>query len=136
MIEFNKVTWYSKAAALILAVIVGYLGFRIGVEYAQLPEASPTGPRGAPAETVRRFDSLTCEGGAGVLVAHSRKGVTLSLPDGRIMFLPRVGTESGGEQYMSADGAIIFSLGEEAFFRENGRVKYGGCVPQTAEASP
>lgn len=54
-IEWNKVTWYSKVVAIILFVVVFYLGFYTGKIYEQVklqigPEetiATPTAPTGA-----------------------------------------------------------------------------------------
>jgi hypothetical protein len=35
-IQFNKVTWYSKALALALFVILPFLGFYLGIRYGRL----------------------------------------------------------------------------------------------------
>lgn len=72
-----------------------------------------------------------CDAGQTVDAAFSNgalSSVSLQLPDGRALVLPRARSGSGA-RYADADGRVVFwNKGNTAFVEEGGRTTYAGCV--------
>jgi membrane-bound inhibitor of C-type lysozyme len=142
-IEWNKVTWYSKLAAIILFVLVFYIGFNLGKDKAAIiPEPEFSQPTAEPINIV----SYTCGTGK-VIIAKYYQGeskpspssdkppipggsVALELGDGRSMTLLQTISADGG-RYADADESFVFwSKGNTAFITESNpdNTTYKNCV--------
>ena len=49
MIEWNKVTWYSKIIALLVCIALPFIGFYLGVKFQEAREAAQAAHAGGPA---------------------------------------------------------------------------------------
>ena len=131
-IEWNKVTWYSKVAAVVLFVLTFYIGFNLGKDTVKIiPEPEFTHSTiTKPINTV----SYICSSGK-VVIAKFYQGadkpvsspnqppiptgsVALQLGDGRSVSLAQTISADGG-RYADPDESFVFwSKGNGAFITE------------------
>jgi len=142
-IEWNKVTWYSKVAAVVLFVLTFYIGFNLGKDTLKIiPEPEFKHPSVVkPINTV----SYVCDSGK-VIIAKFYQGenkpvsnpdqppiptgsVALELGDGRSVSLLQTISADGG-RYADPDESFVFwSKGNGAFITENNpnNMTYKNC---------
>lgn len=140
-------TWYSKLLAVILFVLVFYVGFLLGKDTVSVPfEREFSQPSTVqPINTV----SYTCAGGKVIIAKYYQNesipvaksgqppipggSVSLTLGDGRSMTLLQT-ISADGTRYADTDESFIFwSKGNTAFIAENDLTNktyngYNNCV--------
>ena len=125
-ISFTRVTWYSQIVAIILFVLVWYVGFSVGrywvSPYRQGTDAPLTGVVNA---AVFRCD-LPASGFISSVFYSDR--VSLTLSTGRRITLPHA-LSADGARYANTDESFVFwNKGNTAFVTENGTTTWDGCV--------
>ena len=159
-VEWNKVTWYSKIASIILFVLVFYIGFCLGKYSAQkiIPDSSPVQTSSVVSQTAVvepiNIVSYTCGAGK-VIIAKYFQGeskpapspdmppvpggsAVLYLGDGRAFTLSQTISADGG-RYANPDESFVFwSKGNTAFITEGSpnNTTYKGCVVASQTAKP
>ena len=125
-ISFTRVTWYSQIVAIVLFVIVWYVGFCVG-RYWISPGRQHTEPPLAPAINAAVF---RCDVPANSFISsvfYSDR-VSLTLSNGRRITLPHA-LSADGARYANADESFVFwNKGNTAFIEEQGTTTYSGCV--------
>jgi membrane-bound inhibitor of C-type lysozyme len=127
--EWNKVTWYSKIAAVVLFVATFYLGFYIGSLVTSADEAatqvSDVTPPGMDIINAALF---TCSSGQALYATFRERLVTLVLSDGRKVTIPQAISASGARYATPNESFVFWNKGNTAFIQENGKEIYSGCV--------
>jgi len=127
-IQWNRVTWYSQTAAVVIFVGVFFLGFWLGQVY---NEAKGGGPVKKNEDQQKQFinaATFKCDGGKAVSAAFYSDSVEISLSDGRGLELPQTISASGA-RYANADESFVFwNKGDTAFIQEQGNETYKNCV--------
>lgn len=149
-IEYNKVTWYSQLAAIILFVAVFFVGFYVGKKYER---AHPWAADNAPKATVPaggNYDTaldpnamanpannigaavfsanFKCTGGKNINAQFAGNQVKLTLSDGRSIVLPQVISASGARYANANESFVFWNKGKGAFITEDGTLTYGNCL--------
>ena len=139
-IEWNKVTWYSKLAAVIIFVATFFAGFYLGSQYGRIraTETSiekdvqavrPSGGLRPQGSDVINDVVFACPGGKSIhAIFRTSRTVDLGLSDGRAMTLPQAISASGA-RYANADESFVFwNKGDGAFIQENGTTTFSDCA--------
>jgi hypothetical protein len=154
-IEWNKVTWYSKIAAVMLFILVFYIGFDLGQYSLPIIPIAISTQQQLPLKNVKPINivSYTCNAGK-VIIADFYQGeskptggpdmppipsgsVALKLGDGRSMTLPQT-ISADGERYANSDESFVFwGKGNTAFVTEGNpnNTTYKNCVVTSQTAS-
>jgi Membrane-bound lysozyme-inhibitor of c-type lysozyme len=125
-ISFTRVTWYSQIVAIILFVLVWYVGFCVG-RYWVSPGRMGTD---APLTGVVNAAVFRCDMPADSFISsvfYSDR-VSLTLSNGRRITLPHA-LSADGARYANADESFVFwNKGNTAFIEEQGTTTWSGCV--------
>ena len=125
-ISFKTVTWYSQLTAIILFVVVWYVGFCVG-RYWVSPGRQGTD---APLTGVLNAAVFRCDMPKDSFISSVfyKDRVSLTLSNGRRITLPHA-LSADGARYANADESFVFwNKGNTAFVTENGTTTYDGCV--------
>ena len=126
MISFTRVTWYSQLAAIVLFVLVWYVGFCVG-RYWVSPARQHTD---APLTGVVNAAVFRCTIPTDSFISSVfyKDRVSLTLSNGRRITLPHA-LSADGARYANADESFVFwNKGNTAFVTEQGTTTYDGCV--------
>jgi membrane-bound inhibitor of C-type lysozyme len=125
-ISFTRVTWYSQLAAIILFVVVWYVGFCVG-RYWVSPYRQGTGRPLTGAVAAATFVCETPTKGFISSVFYKDR-VNLILSDGRQLTVPHA-ISADGARYANANESFVFwNKGNTAFIQEQGTTTYAGCA--------
>jgi membrane-bound inhibitor of C-type lysozyme len=125
-ISLKTVTWYSQLAAIILFVLVWYVGFCVG-RYWVSPARQGTD---APLTGVVNAAVFRCTKPVDSFISSVfyKNRVSLTFSDGRRMTVPHA-LSADGARYANADESFVFwNKGNTAFVTEQGTTTYDGCV--------
>lgn len=117
-IKFNKVTWYSQIAAIIVFVGVFFLGFYLGGKFESV---KPDPDLIASAKFICKDDKI-------IQADFYDRRVELTLSDGRKYSLYQTISASGA-RYANVDESFVFwNKGDTAFIQENDTASFEDCV--------
>lgn len=125
-ISLTRVTWYSQLAAIILFILVWYVGFSVG-RYWVSPYREGTG---RPLTGAVAAATFICDKPVHGFISSVfyQDRVNLILSDGREQVVPRA-RSADGARYANADESFVFwNKGNGAFITEQGTTTYDGCV--------
>ncbi|MFA5013045.1 MAG: MliC family protein [Candidatus Paceibacterota bacterium] len=130
-IEWNKVTWYSRVAAIIIYVgtfaLAFYLGQWCGASKAIINQV-PAQNTGENQDNVITSATFDCAGGKTINAVFFSEKVALSLSDGRSMLLLQTLSASGA-RYSNTDESFVFwNTGDTAFIQERDKTTYEDCI--------
>jgi membrane-bound inhibitor of C-type lysozyme len=138
-IQWNRVTWYSQAIAVILAFVIfglGYwLGERKGMEagMAMAPQAAAPTQEGEP---VTGDATYACDGGATIHAIYHATSVQLLLSDGRNLVVPQAISGSGARYANDDESFVFWNKGTTAFVTEGtgaeSTTTFAGCSQMPA----
>ncbi len=125
-ISYTRVTWYSQIVAIILFVLVWYVGFSVGRYWVSPARMGTDAPlTGVVNAAVFRCD-IPASGFISSVFYSDR--VSLTLSTGRRITLPHA-LSADGARYANADESFVFwNKGNTAFVNENGTTTWDGCV--------
>jgi membrane-bound inhibitor of C-type lysozyme len=136
-IEYDKVTWYSMALAIVLYVGTFFLAFYFGQqqqiikdsliqiidEENQLETATPS-----KTDDTITSASFDCDGNKTINAVFFGSRVELTLSDGRSMNIAQ-GISASGARYTNEDESFVFwNKGDTAFIQEGDKTTYENCV--------
>ncbi len=125
-VSLTRVTRYSQLAAIVLFVLVWYVGFCVG-RYWVSPARQGTD---APLTGVVNAAVFRCTTPSGAFISSVfyKDRVSLTLSNGRRITVPQAISASGA-RYANADESFVFwNKGDTAFVTEQGTTTYDGCV--------
>lgn len=125
-ISYKTVTWYSQLAAIILFVVVWYVGFCVG-RYWVSPGRMGTD---APLTGVVNAAVFRCDNPVNSFISSVfyKDRVTLTISNGKRITLPHA-ISADGARYANADESFVFwNKGNTVFVTEQGTTTYSGCV--------
>ncbi|MBU6323695.1 MAG: MliC family protein [Patescibacteria group bacterium] len=128
--EWNRVTWYSWVAAVIVFGGVYALGFYVGTRYeaAHAPVTASPSAAAQPANAVVNDVTFRCDGGKTVRAVFHPHDVQLLLSDGRNLTVPQAISASGA-RYANADESFVFwNKGDTAFITEASSTTFANCA--------
>ena len=139
-IEWNKVTWYSKLAAVIIFAATFFLGFYLGRQYERIRAAETSiekdvqaiqasaGLRPQGSDVINDVVFACPDGKSIHAIFRKSRTVDLELSDGRAMTVPQAISASGA-RYANADESFVFwNKGDGAFIQENGTTTFSDCA--------
>jgi len=132
MISFKTVTWYSQLTAIILFVVVWYVGFCVG-RYWVSPGRQGTD---APLTGVVNAAVFRCSQPVGSFISgvFYKDRVSLTFSSGRRITMPQTLSADGArysngtDKFGAGETLIFWNKGNTAFVTENGTTTYDGCV--------
>jgi len=126
-IEWNRVTWYSQAVAIILALVIFGLGFWLG-QMNGLKQADLTGTmmvgNSRADDTTQMGEPVTadvtyaCDGGKTAHAIYHASNVQLLLSDGRNLTVPHAISGSGARYANDDESFVFWNKGTTAFITE------------------
>ena len=138
-IEWNKVTWYSKLLAVVLFVVVFYMGFCLGSQFGEIKAELML------ARNSRQANNENLKSKVGIIndviffcadkksvhaIFKTNQTVEIGLSDGRSMTIPQAISASGA-RYVNKDESFVFwNKGDTAFITEGNpnSPTYKDCV--------
>jgi membrane-bound inhibitor of C-type lysozyme len=144
-IQWNKVTWYSKLAAVILFVIVFAWAFHLGRQYESVYEANLSASATSSVVDLVKENLITnvafkCDAGKTVQAQFMQNtigqgSVALELSDGRSMTLPQTISADGGRYAKPDESFVFWAKGKGAFIEEGApyaqsgqKMTYSNCA--------
>ena len=116
--QWNKVTWYSQAAAIALALVIFGVGFALGAKYGEQHAAAELSSPIQGGPPVINDVTYACDGAKNVRAIYRQGSVELLLSDGRHMVVPQAVSGSGA-RYANQDESFVFwNKGDTAFITE------------------
>lgn len=131
-IEWNRVTWYSRAVALIVYIgtfaIAFYLGQAYGEASGMIKQVNEQDQRQNQNQLeVLNNASFICKNNKSIEAVFFHGKVQLVLSDGRSMSLPQ-GISASGARYTNADESFVFwNKGDTAFVQEKDLITFVDC---------
>ncbi len=146
-IEWNTVTWYSQAAAIVLFIVVFGLGFWLGEtfelhafqnalssSYSVGIGSGTTTPAGNASDIIASV-TYACDTQKSVHAVYRDKSVELKLSDGRHLTLP-IAISGSGARYANTDESLVFwEKGPTAFMTEGSTTTFANCNETSAATS-
>jgi membrane-bound inhibitor of C-type lysozyme len=138
-IEWSRVTWYSKLAAIALFGSVFAWGFYLGLNYQTVKRtvsettkeiASSSPYRIISTETFSCLEKKTIDAEFFKLKSNGKSGVTLALSDSRRITLMQTSAASGAYYANSNNTVVFWNKGTTAFLQEKNVTTYRGCTPK------
>jgi membrane-bound inhibitor of C-type lysozyme len=133
--EWNRVTWYSQLAAIILALIIFGLGFWLGDKKGMDDGMAMAGTPMQNGDPVISDVTFACDAGKTVRGIFHQNGVQLLLSDGRNMTVPQAVSASGARYANDDESFVFWNKGDTAFITEgtgaDSTTTYANCVAQS-----
>jgi len=124
-IQFNKVTWYSKALAIIIFVGTFFLGFWLGQRYETFNCIIADSEKQLQIINTAVF---ACPDNKAIYAEFTKNKVSLKLSDGREIILPQTISASGARYANNDETFIFWNKGNGAFIEENEFTTYQDCI--------
>lgn len=125
--HWNKVTWYSKLATIIVVALCLALGFYVGKQYAEVSLLLQTPVQAAIYEKPVADVIFICQKQKAVHAVFLKNMVKLDLSDGRHMSLLQTISADGARYATQNESFVFWNKGDTAFVTEAGTTTYLGC---------
>lgn len=120
-IEWNKVTKLSQVVAVVLFVLVFFVGFQLGRKFEM---------QFILGEPVTGFVQFNCDGGKTVSAQFYKNFVHLEFGWQKTLYLPQTISADGGRYANSDESVVFWNKGNTAFVSEGNpdNITYKNCV--------
>ncbi len=126
-IEWNSVTRFSQAVAIVLFVAVFGIGFWLGSLHGA-KRAAPIPVSDSVKTGVIGDASYQCATGKSVHAVFYEDKVTVMLSDGRTLNLSHTISGSGARYASEDDATVFWNKGQTAFITEGGATTFADCT--------
>jgi membrane-bound inhibitor of C-type lysozyme len=117
-IEWHKVTRFSQAVAIVLALVIWGVGFIVGMKYGESQTASTLSAPIQDGPPVINDVTYACDGNKNVRAIYRRGSVELLTSDSRHLVVPQ-SVSGSGARYANEDESFVFwNKGDTAFVTE------------------